>query len=403
MTVDPFNPPEFTLSAGAHSRRRAHLRIELERDLLAPPRSQLGRGFRTRRVAAVAAAIAVAIVVLSVALPGRLETTRLSLVDQALAAFGSGPTIHVVLDRPNAAQLVDLKTGRIRAVDSRMEFWTNGKLGSSFSITLGGSVVQRQTLPRNSWAAAAAQWRPFVVGYRRQLQHGAFHIVSKGRIAGTPVAWIAARPTPLQDGRRFLQEIAISTRTYKPLYVRDLLDGHPVPGTGTRVVVAETTTRRVPAFAHPAPLSGGYGEVANGSVGIPTTIAAARRALHREPLVPSKRIAGLHRTWIGQPEYLLPPANSYKDEVDGLSLYYGTLDSYGYPTYSGSYISINEIDRHAATVLIGPGYFRSAEAVINTQGVAQQATATLKAGNLYVIINASNRAQAIAAVRALTR
>lgn len=65
--------------------------------------------------------------------------------------------------------------------------------------------------------------------------------------------------------------------------------------------------------------------------------------MHREPVVPQVTIAGLHRNWIGLPGYLLPPANSYKDEVNGISFYYGKLDGYGYPTYSGPFISINEI------------------------------------------------------------
>lgn len=59
--------------------------------------------------------------------------------------------------------------------------------------------------------------------------------------------------------------------------------------------------------------------------------------------------------------------------------------------------------RHAARVLVGPGYFRNGEAVITTAGAYQAATATLKANTLYVIIDASNKGAAAAAVRALTR
>ena len=42
----------------------------------------------------------------------------MTLVDQAIAAIGSGPTIHVVL-QGGRAELVDLRTGEARTLSTR--------------------------------------------------------------------------------------------------------------------------------------------------------------------------------------------------------------------------------------------------------------------------------------------
>lgn len=335
---------------------------------------------------------------LAVTLPGRLAPTRLTLVDQALAAFGQGSTIHVVIERPNAARLLDLRTGTTRTLGSRDEFWTDPKLGFAYQIELGGVLTQRGA-SQSFTAAVDEQWRPFVTGYRRQLERGAYHVVSRGRIDGTPVVWIAARPRA--DGST--QEIAVSTTTYKPLYLRSRVRGRVLAGSRARVVVAETTAPQPLLFVRAAAAAqgnGGWTGFAHGSTGIPTTITAARASMNPDPIVTGTRVAGLRRTWLGLPDYLLPPANSYRDQVNGLSLYYGELDGYGYPEYAGSFISINEItSAHAARLMLGPGYFRAGHAVI----VPTAAMAALRVRGLYVIITASSAAKATAAAQAFAR
>jgi len=391
MTPDLLDPPAVTLPARELERRRTHLRDELRRG-------------RARRLVPLAALVSV-LVALAVILPGQLAPTRLTLVDQALAALGRGSTIHVVLETPHAATLLDLRTGRTRALAGRVEFWSDPKLGSVYSLELGGVLTQRLASSQVTWAQAAAQWRPFVTGYRRLLERGAYHVVSRGVIGATPVIWIAAPPSPRADGRT--QEIAISKATYKPLYLREIVGGRVVAGSGVRVAVAETTRPRPLFFGRAAtsPMgSGGWTGTRNGSTGIPTTIAAARAAMDPDPIVTGARVAGLRRTWIGLPDYLLPPADSYRDQVNGLSLYYGELDGHGYPTYAGSFVSINEItSARAARLMLGPGYFRAGNAVIMPGRHGGPAVAALHTRGLYVIVSASSAAKATAAVRALGR
>lgn len=381
-------PPAVTFPARELARRRAHLVDEVR------------RGRTARRLVPLAVVVAV-LVGLAVTLPGRIAPTRMTLVDQALAAFGRGSTIHVVIEQPDAARLLDLRTGQSRALTSRMEFWSDPKLGSVFIRELGGVATQRLASSRVTWAEAAAEWRPFVAGYRRQLERGAYHVVSRGRIGGTPVIWIAA--SALADGRA--QEIAISTTTYKPLYLRELVNGRVVAGSGARVVVAETIAPQPTLFVRAAPMgNGGWTGTANGHTGIPTTISAARASMNPDPIVARTRVAGLRRTWIGLPDYLLPGASSYRDQVDGLSLYYGKLDDYGDPTYAGAFVSINEITNgRAARLMLGPGYFRAGKAVVTRGQGNGPAMAALRAHGLYVIVTASNAGKAIAAARAVGR
>src|SRR4029079_9291692 len=78
------HPPAVTFPAHELERRRAHLLDEVRRG-------------RRRRLVPLAALAAV-LVALAAALPGQLAPTRMTLVDQALAAFGRGSTIHVVLE-----------------------------------------------------------------------------------------------------------------------------------------------------------------------------------------------------------------------------------------------------------------------------------------------------------------
>jgi hypothetical protein len=347
--------------------------------------------------------VAAVLVTLAVTLPGQIAPTRMTLVDEALAAFGRGSTIHVVLEMPNAAELLDLRTGQTRALARRAEFWTDPKLGSVYRIALGGVLTQQLAASRASWATAAAEWRPFVAGYRRQLERGDYHVVGHRRIDGKPVAWIAASASA--DGRA--QEIAISTTTYKPLYLRTLIGGRVEPGSGARVVVAETTAPQPTVFA-PGAISpmgnGGWTHEPNGRTGIATTIAAARASMSPDAIVPSTHVAGLRRTWIGLPDYLLPGSSSYRDQVNGLSLYYGKLDDYGYPTYAGSFVSINEItSARAARLLLGPGYFREGKAVITGARRGGPAMAAAHIRGLYIVVEASTAVKATAAVRALSR
>jgi hypothetical protein len=406
VNIDLLDPPAPTMPERELTRRRAHLLREIERAPATPP-------FRTRgalfgavgRKAALAAALVALIAVLAAVLPGRLGQTRMTLVDQAIAAIGSGRMIHVVLDDGLTTQRVDLRTGTTTLLRSGTEVWSDPKLGTLWISTLDGKPTQKIVAPPSRNAEAFTWWRPYVSGYRNQLRAGDFHLVGTGQIGGHTVDWIASKPFSMVDGktgvfREVVTEIAISRTTYKPLYFRQRINGVVDRGSGVHVTTAETLPPRPALFAHQTiPFGPGLRVSSGPGTGIPTTLRDARAAMNPDPVVPSAAIAGLRRTWVGMPDYLAPPYNSYRDQIGGVQLYYGQLDSTGHPTYQSSFISITEFPhRNAVVIFNGISLFRNDVAIVSTR---TDTIATMKTHGLYVIIEAGSRTEALAAARAL--
>jgi hypothetical protein len=405
MSIDLLDPPAPTMPEHELTRRREHLLHEIESARATQPHGSRHGGrlwaFLRRdvllssvgRKAALAVALAALVAVLAAVLPGRLGHSQMTLVDQAIAAIGNGPTIHVVLDEGHTAQLVDLRTGKTTLLRSRVEVWSDPKLGTVWVSTLDGKPTQTIVSPPSQTLPAFESWRPFFTGYRAQLRSGAFHLVGTGQIAGQRVDWIASKPI---DGA--VTEIAISRANYKPLYMRERISGAIKPGSGVRVITAETLPRQPALFAHrTAPfgpsLAGFTGN------GVPTTLRAASAAMNPDPVVPPAQIAGLRRTWVGLPNYLAPPYNSYRDQISGVTIYYGHLDQYGDPANQGSYISITEFPhRNAVVTFNGVSLFRQDAAIITHQ---PNPIATMKTHGLYIVIQAGSQADALAAAHAL--
>ena len=410
MSSDLLRPPAPAMPAAERLRRRAHLLREIS-DAPASSPSRLRPALRVSRGRlALVLVLAALVAALAAVLPQRLGRSRMTLVDQAIAAIGSGPTIHVVL-QGGPAELVDLRTGKARTLSTRTELWADPKLGALWIQTIDGRLARRVVAPRAQALPTSSWYRPFVAGYRDQLRSGAFRLVGAGTIDGEAVDWIAGKPETIRDAKTTalvsqVMEIAISRATYKPLYIRRLVDGAVVPGSGVRVLRAETLSRRPALYVHRPPLgASGSTSSMGGGTGIPTTLRAARAAMSPDPAVPSATLAGLRRTWIGLPDYLLPPYNSYRDQVNGITLYYGRLDTTGHPSYDGPHVAITEIPSRAvaATLWGGPGLFRSDGAVVASDASTHESTATLRAHGLPVLIEATSRRLAIAAAQALVR
>ena len=123
--------------------------------------------------------------------------------------------------------------------------------------------------------------------------------------------------------------------------------------------------------------------------------------MHAAPAVPAGRVAGLARTWVGQPRYYVWPFHGrfmgQGNPLAGVELYYGRLDATGYPRRTGAYVSITEFPRANAEVRFeGIGRFPS-----DGNAVVERGRATLRVGHLYVIVEASDARRALDAVRAL--
>lgn len=409
MSTDLLNPPAPTMSETSSIARRAHLMREIELTATTPAHEvhrRRGLALHRRhpplramgRKAGLAVALAALIAALIAVLPGKIGHHQMTLIDRAIAAIGSGPTIHVVLDQELGTRRVDFQTGKTTLTQLRTEIWFDPKFGNVQITTLDGKPLQRVTAPPSVTAPSVEWWGPLVVGYRSLLKRGSYHVVGSGQIAGRPVDWIASKPkliTDLFSGRvqhEWVQEVAISTTTYKPLYMRTRVDGVIQPDSGIRIITAETLPRRPTVFSHPHAIEP-FGVTPTAPS---TTLRDARTAMNPDPIVPAAHLDGLKRTWIGLPRYLRQ-GNSYLDQIGGVELFYGRIDHDGKPIYNGSFISITEFPQINPAVLYqGTRLFPNDAAIITNN------SATMKTHGLYIIIQAGSPAQALTAARALS-
>jgi hypothetical protein len=330
-------------------------------------------------------------------LPGTLGHSQMTLIDRAIAAIGNGPTTHIVFDEGLGTRMIDFRTGKTSPVHKRMEIWIDAKFGALAVSTLNGKPLQSIFVPPTPNRPAVDWWRPLVSGYRSQLRNGAYHLIGSGQIAGQPVDWIAGKPQLVTDANggamhEEVEEVAISRATYKPVYMRTRIGGIIQPASGVGVITAETLPRRPSLFAHQHPWRGNFSTTPSAP---PTTLAQARAAMKPDPIVPPTQLAGLRRTWVGLPRYLLP-GNSYNDRIGGVELFYGHTDQHGKPIYTGSFISITEFPHiNPAVRYEGLRLFPQGAAIIANR------TATMKTHGLYVIIKAGSPDQALTAAREL--
>jgi hypothetical protein len=357
---------------------------------------------RWRWRSAVAACLAAGAIALALAWPFAGSSSVLS---QALAAIGNGRVTHAVLETSLGSSLVNLDTGNQTPVHEQTNIWSDPQRGLVVATTFQGSLLYSFYLPPR--AAHVRYPVDFTVGlisgYRAALRSGAYHLVGTGTLDGKPVYWIATKPRYQPSGldqsgpiQSYVQQVAISRSTYKPLYFRSLVNGRVQSGESTRVVSIETGPANPSLFTSSHTHVLGYGYTPSSPS---TTITQAAEAMHRQPLIPPATINGLARSWIGQPRYTAGNALQSPSQFPaGVEFFYGKLDDTGTPTYSGAkYISITEYPRsNAVTRALGTVRFPS-----NNQALLQQDRATLKTHGYYVIIDAGNPAAAIAAARAL--
>jgi hypothetical protein len=199
--------------------------------------TQAGRRRRGAARILVAAAITAALAAIAVASPWH-GSSRPSLVDRALAAIGSGPVLHAVLEHERLHELVavDLTTSRERPLPATTEIWFDEKRDvehSTFRIDgqLKDEALQSRTrivTPHSSSShpRGAAPWldpalREFLDGYRSALASGRATRDGQGMVDGRSVMWLRFS---LEHG---YQRVAIDSETSLPIRVVTYWGGPP--------------------------------------------------------------------------------------------------------------------------------------------------------------------------------
>jgi hypothetical protein len=331
--------------------------------------------------------------------------SRGSVVQQALAAIDGGPVIHGVLQTELGPALVDLRTGTATKFPTTTEVWYDERVGSVEQTRAGGETSERDYLLVRNVPAGAARLSAgsgFWLGsYRAALRSGNVHLVGRGRVRGVAVDWLEGPALPLTDiasgtitqGR---QRIAVDRRTFEPVYLELVAGGRRV--SAMRVISIGTTTLAGSPLARPPAESPIV--MATPAKDTPaTTLRVATKTMARTPVVPTRTLAGLRRTWIGQPLYLVGVRMASLHEPAGVVLFYGDTLNFGQPDYQRRYVAISEFPSvDPVFSRKGAGYFPA-----NGRAVRAGNTLTFRHRGLYVEVRASSAALALAGARAVAR
>ena len=336
-------------------------------DALAETRA--GASSRRRlRPSWLAALVAAAVIAAAIALVAPWNRASGSLTDEALAAIGSGPVLHVVVSSPTDLQLVDLSTGRSQPVLRQNEIWFDGALGvERTTISINGTIISDLMTPQGFYTPGgrvsrcgpaspppggahltckpvppgtpfAARLNPaladFVTGYAQALADGQAKAAGRGTINGEPVDWLVI------TGPSGNEKVALDQTTHKPVLIEQV----GTTGQIQTVQTIETIPYDASDFAPPTAAEirpRGYTSDESPNRALPLTGAAIADAL-----------AG--SDWAGQSPDGLPLARaellslavtldrSTPKHGTGVELDYGAVDANGHLDRSQPYVEIQE-------------------------------------------------------------
>jgi hypothetical protein len=311
-----------------------------------------------------------------------------SVLDNALAAIGSRPVTHVVLEDNLGSYLLDPHTNKRMPTRSRVDIWVRPAHGILIRTTFLGTRTAVYVPFARTYLHTYMDRIPlsFASGYRAHLRAHSLRVSHAGTIDGKPVYWIEGKPR-FFGGHSEVEQVAISKTTYKPLYYRYLRDGRIERGSGVRVLSIETTN-----LMPPAPPSSRFPY--SQSFGYRSMTLKQALAMRPRPRIP-EQIGGLRLAVVGHSPF--QTGANLNMPVPGVWLYYGTAPNTRLPTdiqpsYKGAYIEIFEFPHANPVTHYYAGHFPSdGVAVIDAlSATGHLHTATIKTHNRYYIINASS-------------
>jgi hypothetical protein len=348
----------------------------------APSRLRLPHPSVLSAVALVAAAVVVVLV-------APWQRSHGTLTDMALAAIGTQPVVHVVMETPTGAGLVEIASGNGQPVMQRDELWYDAARGLRRDVTRDGSVILDDELetPRGgftshgivydcAWIAAHpvaatkarvscnasgdngttphtvprpkptldAGLAGFADSYRQALASGEAREAGSGEVNGQTVDWLVF---PTSDGST--EKVALDRSSHKPI----LLEG---PHSRIRIDSIETIPYDAANFARPTPAEvPARPSLTNAGDGADVALnGAAIAAAYPNALWAGPQIAGLQLVHAEQQ----PLSASFSDGTpkqtgSGLELGYGTLDKNGHIDRTQPYILIQEAPSSTLATMAG--------------------------------------------------
>jgi hypothetical protein len=398
------------------------------------------RPTRTLRLLAAAAVIVTAV---TVALIAPWHRSAGTLADEALAALGTQPVLHVVAETPTGAQLVDIGTGATRPVVQQEEIWYDADQGLKRDTTRVGQTIVNDTLetPQGgytpggivydcAWIAAhpveATKARVscnasgdngttprtiprpkpaldpglagFVDGYTQALASGQAKDGGAGTLDGRPVDWLIFQTNSGEE------RVALDQTTHKPVLLQ--ADNGPSLKIDTIETIPYDTTDFARPSANEIPPQPSYGRAGDGpSVDLDGSAVA---------------VAMPGAVWAGPSVEGLPLARAEQQTLTasfvhhvhptvtgaGIQLDYGTMKSPGRLDRSRPFVQINEAP--SATLAYGNmwGFIHGTDPSEGELYLATPASSDWQVGftvlnGSYVTIQASSRDLVLRTARAL--
>jgi hypothetical protein len=359
-----------TTSARAHASARAPSRLHLPRP-------------------SVLSAVALAAVAAVVVLVAPWQRSHGTLADMALAAIGTRPVVHVVVETPTGAGLVDIASGKAQPVMQRDEVWYDAARGLRRDVTRDGSVILDDELetPRGgftshgivydcAWIAAhpvaatkarvscnasgdngttpRSVPRPkptldpglagFADSYRQALASGQAQEAGTGEVDGQTVDWLVF---PTSDGST--ERVALDRSSHKPILLE-------VPHLSIRIDSIESIPYDVSNFARPTPAEvPERPSLTNAGDGAAVALdGAAIAAAYPNALWAGSQVAGLPLVYAEQQSLSAAFSDGTpKQTGPGLELGYGTLNKNGHIDRTQPYVLIQEAPSSTLATMAG--------------------------------------------------
>jgi hypothetical protein len=323
------------------------------------PVARRRRGLVGIAVVATLAAVGVAFA-LVVSLSGRGP----SLVDRALAAVGTEPVIHAVVEysSPNDV-VVNLATGKSHERVHATEYWydpvrsllhtrltTDGRMLTEIVETPTGSDSDLGHYPGGLAAQLDPALAGFVTHYREALASGEAKVVGHEEVDGRDVTLLR-----ITLGHGESEDVGIDSATDRPLFFR----ANPRPGVGIvgkiptwQVATIESLPRDRSYFAKPArsaarPTGGGSGNAQE------VTQAQAANALERPALWVGARFNNLPLARVELQRVQTQYTDGSKHDGDKLAFTYGDLGPTERLRASEPWLIVGEAASVAASYQLG--------------------------------------------------
>lgn len=316
------------------------------------------------------------------------------LVQQALAALGSGRYIHAVLEPTAVVRQLDLASGKERTLPPayRLELTYDSKTGTNHAVfVVGGHAYS---------GAGSSQTDPairfFASGYRAALREGKAHVVRTTTVDGEKAVVLRFE---VSGG---FEHVTISAATHTPLRVTHVRsDPRAVPRVRSYRVVSVGSSDTTPRMPKADASSRVDSSATNPK---PVTVAAAPAAFGRSPVWPGAAVGGtrLRSIMSEQLTTSLPPILR---SGTGLSLSYrGSSETltvqeapnahpiYGFP-YVGYGMTLQPLPPEGQALV--------ARGIGCADETGRSWQAQLRMHGLYVNICSPSRSLAIEAARAL--